>query len=80
MKQFITMSANVHVRVNAGGSQYIFGDFLVIFGAGDVYIQSTEQGDSEQQGRTPKMESGCATTLVKGRQIRSQPSHMAALD
>ena len=63
-----------------GRSQYIFGDFLVIFGVGDVYIQWTEQGDSEQHGRTPKMESGCATALVNGRRIRSQPSHMAALD
>ena len=53
-------------RVNVGGSQYIFGDFLVIFSAGDVYIQWTEQGDSEQHGRTPKMESGCATALVNG--------------
>ena len=63
-----------------GGSQYFFGAFLVLFGAGDVYIQWTEQGDSEQHGRTPKMESGCATALVNGRRIRSQPSHMAALD
>ena len=36
-------------------------DFLVIFDAGDVCTQWTEQGDSEQHGRKPKKESSCAT-------------------
>ena len=88
VKQFITKSANVQrgwvsasaARVNAGGSQPAqqgwagLSTFLVIFGAGDVYTQWTEQGDSEWHGRTPKKESGCATDLVNGRRIRCSPS------